>query len=204
MNAHIFQSLCLLFGHLRSLNNYQEYIDGLILKALREDDEQPLTHLFTFYYNRLLRAGLRWCADTYITEECIQDVFFDLWHYRHRLGEIVSLEAYLKTALRRRIFKKLKRMEMADAPIEEAASVMTTESYEEILILRQSDEAGRLRLQKAMQTLSDRQREIILLKYFEELSYKDIAEQFDMTIGAVYKLLHDAVKKLKFALLPAD
>ena len=74
------------------MTNYQAYVDSLILKALQEDDEKPFNHLFEFYYNRLYRVGLRWCADATLTEECIQEIFLDLWLYRHSLSEIISLE----------------------------------------------------------------------------------------------------------------
>jgi RNA polymerase sigma factor (sigma-70 family) len=184
------------------VSDYQAYIDGLILEALRKDDEQPLSHLFHFYYNRLLRAGLRWCANAPLTEECIQEVFFDLWHYRHQLGAIASLEAYLKTALRRRIFKKLSRPDPLgttygiDSEVD-LPTAMTVESYEQILIEQQSDEQQRKRLEQALTSLTTRQKEMIHLRYFEEIPYKDIAERFDIPVGAVYKQVHDAIKRLR-------
>jgi RNA polymerase sigma factor (sigma-70 family) len=181
---------------------YNAYIDGLILQALRSDDEQPLKHLFTHYYNRLFRTGLRYYANAPVVEECIQEVFFDLWRYRHKLGEIDSLEAYLKVALRRRIFRQLKKPDPLhhSTDIEAVISDMDDASYEDILIQQQTDEALRQRLIHALDQLSSRQKEIVYLKYFEEHSYQAIAEQLDLNIGAVYKLLHDAVKRLKVIL----
>lgn len=183
------------------MNGYQAYVDSLIVKALREDDEKPLNHLFEYYYNRLYRVGLRWCADADLTEECIQEVYLDLWFYRHTLGEIISLETYLKVALRRRIFRKLQKNDPlsnhANFDLENIPSAMTTESYEDLLIRQQSDAANRARLLSALETLTPKQREIVQLKYFEELSYKEIAMRTNMEIGTLYKLLHDAIKKLK-------
>ncbi len=183
------------------MNNYQIYVDSLILKALKEDDEKSLNNLFEFYYNRLFRAGLRWCADGNLVEECIQEVFLDLWIYRQTLGEIATLENYLKIALRRRIFKRLKKVDPLsisdDFDIDNTSSVMTTDSYEDILIKQQTDEQTRHRIAKALEELSPKQREIIHLKYFEELSYKEITERTGVEIGTLYKLLHDAIKKMK-------
>lgn len=183
------------------MTNYQAYVDSLILKALQEDDEKPLNHLFEFYYNRLYRVGLRWCADATLTEECIQEIFLDLWLYRHSLSEIISLETYLKVALRRRIFRKLKKIDplsnFTNFDTEATPSVMTTESYEDLLIQQQSDAAKRQKLMLALQSLTPKQREVVQLKYFEELSYKEIAMRTNIEIGSLYKLLHDAIKKLK-------
>jgi RNA polymerase sigma factor (sigma-70 family) len=186
------------------MSNYQSYIDSLILKALKEDDEKPLSHLFEFYYNRLYRSGLRLCSEGALVEECIQEVFLDLWIYRQTLGEILSLDNYLKIALRRRIFKRLQRKDPLsishDFDPDNTPSVMTTESYEDILIQQQTDVQTRQRLIAALEELSPKQREIIHLKYFEELSYKEIVDKTGVEIGTLYKLLHDAIKKLKIIL----
>lgn len=188
------------------MSNYQNYVDSLILKALKDDDEKALNHLFEFYYNRLFRAGLRWCADSILTEECIQDIFLDFWIYRQSLNDIQSLENYLKVSLRRRIFKKLRKVDPFARPLDNISqdfdldntpSVMTTESYESFLIQQQNDASMQQRLAVALQSLTPRQRDIIHLKYFEELSYKAIADKTGIEIGTLYKLLHDAVKKLK-------
>jgi RNA polymerase sigma factor (sigma-70 family) len=186
------------------MSDYQAYVDSLILKALKEDDVKPLNHLFEFYYNRLYRVGLRWCADGNLTEESIQDVFLDLWTYRQSLSSILSLENYLKVSLRRRLFKKLKKID--PLPIDDnfdpkqTPSVLTTEAYETILIQQQTDEITKQSLLNAMATLTPKQREIIHLKYFEELSYKHIADKTGVDVGTLYKLLHDAVKKMKIIL----
>lgn len=187
------------------MSNYQIYVDSLILKALKDDDEKALNNLFEFYYNRLFRAGVRWCADSSLVEECIQEVFLDLWVYRQSLGDIHSLENYLKIALRRRIFKRLKRIDPLSISdnfdMESIPSVLVTDSYEDILIQQQTNEQTRQRLAAALEELSPKQREIIHLKYFEELSYKEITERTGVEIGTLYKLLHDAIKKLKNILL---
>ena len=95
-----------------------QYIDSLVLKALREDDTKALSHLYGSQYNRLFRTGLRMGADSETIKESIQDVFHDLWQYRHSLGEIASFEAYLKVSLKRRIGKTLAKMAKSNIPLE--------------------------------------------------------------------------------------
>ena len=51
------------------------YLDHLILKALRKDDEKALSHLFESQYNRLFRSGLKLGADTEVVKESIQAIF---------------------------------------------------------------------------------------------------------------------------------
>lgn len=53
-----------------------------------------------------------------------------------------------------------------------------------------------LRARAALQTLSLRERELVLLKVYEELSYRDISRITGLTTGNVGFILHRAMKKL--------
>jgi DNA-directed RNA polymerase specialized sigma24 family protein len=59
----------------------QNYVDNLLLQALRQDDEKALDHLFKQYYNRLYRIGLKMGASNTVVEEGIQLIFMELWRY---------------------------------------------------------------------------------------------------------------------------
>jgi RNA polymerase sigma-70 factor (ECF subfamily) len=53
---------------------------------------------------------------------------------------------------------------------------------------------------KALATLDNDAREIIILKHFQDMSYKEIAEVLDIPLGSVMSRLHYARLKLKNAL----
>ncbi|WP_435354202.1 RNA polymerase sigma factor [Emticicia sp. SJ17W-69] len=179
--------------------NNDQYLDGLLLEALRKDDEKALGYLFNTFYNKLYRSGLKWCLDSHLTEECIQLIFSDLWKYRQSLSEIQSFEAYLKTSLKKRIFKELQKVNSIEKINWEDAEtfILSTQSYEEILIKQESDSKLKIQLQTALDQLSPRQKEIIVLKYFEEMSFKEISEKTGLQTDTVYKVLHEGIKKLK-------
>ena len=180
------------------------YLDHLILKALREDDEKALSHLFESQYNRLFRSGLKLGATTEIVKESIQAVFKDLWQYRHSLADIQSFEAYLKTALKRRIFKEIKKQEKNRVLDESAFNehVFSVQSYEETLIEQQTQIIEKQQLMLVLAQLTPRQKEVVMLKYFEELTYPEIAERTSLQIDTIYKILHEAIKKLRTILSP--
>ena len=177
----------------------ENYLDHLILKALREDDEKALSHLFESQYNRLFRSGVRLGADSELVKECIQAVFKDLWQYRHTLSEVQSFEAYLKTALKRRIFKEIKKQEKHKTLDESAFDerMLSVPSYEDVLIEQQSQIIEKQQLMAVLQQLTPRQKEVVMLKYFEELTYPEIAERTALQVDTIYKILHEAIKKLK-------
>ncbi len=149
----------------------ENYLDHLILKALRENDEKALSHLFESQYNRLFRNGLRLGADSELVKESIQAVFRDLWQYRQTLSDIQSFEAYLKTALKRRIFKDLNKQQKTKLSNESylIEQTLSVPSYEDILIEQQTQNIAKQQLILVLEQLTPRQKEVVMLKYFEEL-----------------------------------
>ena len=182
----------------------ENYLDQLILKALREDDEKAFSHLFESQYNRLFRSGLKLGVDRELVKESIQAIFRDLWQYRHSVSDIQSFEAYLKTALKRRIFKELGKQQKTKLVDESALTeqVLSVPSYEDVLIEQQSQHIAKQQLMTVLEQLTPRQKEVVMLKYFEELTYPEIAERTSLQIDSIYKILHEAIKKLKVILTP--
>lgn len=58
------------------------------------------------------------------------------------------------------------------------------------------DEAQRL-LQKALQTLPEKQRMVFNLKYYQEMKYEEMSEIFGTSVGALKASYHHAVKKIE-------
>ena len=58
------------------------------------------------------------------------------------------------------------------------------------------DEANDL-LQKALQTLPEKQRIVFNLKYFQDMKYEQISEILGTTVGALKASYHYAVKKIE-------
>lgn len=54
-----------------------------------------------------------------------------------------------------------------------------------------------LKLQKAILTLPPRQRMVFNMKYFDDLTYEDISEVTDTSVGALKASYHHAVKKIE-------
>lgn len=52
-------------------------------------------------------------------------------------------------------------------------------------------------LQKAILTLSDRQRVVFNMKYFDDMSYEDMAQILDVAVGTLKATYHNAVKRIE-------
>jgi RNA polymerase sigma factor, sigma-70 family len=59
-----------------------------------------------------------------------------------------------------------------------------------------ADEARANRVREALDSLGDRERSLVILKVYEEKSYKEIADIAGLSVGNVGFILHTAMKKL--------
>lgn len=61
-------------------------------------------------------------------------------------------------------------------------------------------EKAQIVLLKAVESLPNKQREVFRLRYFQDLSYKEISELLDTSVGALKASFHHAVKKIELYL----
>ena len=83
--------------------------------------------------------------------------------------------------------------ETEDAPqdkLEEGGTAEAASTVEEHVILAED-------MRQAMQTLSDREREVLDLKLAGELKFRDIAETLGQPLGTVTWLYNQGIKKLR-------
>lgn len=80
-----------------------------------------------------------------------------------------------------------------DDPEAAAAGMLASDPYFD------GDEAQML-LQKALQTLPEKQRMVFNLKYFQEMKYEDMSDIFGTSVGALKASYHHAVKKIELFL----
>lgn len=155
--------------------------------------------LYTRHADGLQAYGMMLCRDPDKVQDALHDLFVYLWQHRERIALPASGKAYLLVSLRRRLFDKgpatLRHLE----PVEEsdASQHLTSEDPETTWILRESDEELQVRLKTAMQELSDRQREILHLKYVEQLDYEAIGQAMDLNYQSARNLVNRALMALR-------
>ncbi|MBS1952245.1 MAG: RNA polymerase ECF-type sigma factor [Cytophagales bacterium] len=102
------------------------------------------------------------------------------WIYRIATNECLS---YLS--------KKRKRFFL---PIEDVAQQLTSKLDNSAHI---TGDDIQIKLQKALLTLPDKQRLVFNMKYFEEMSYEEISQVTNTSVGALKASFHHAVKKIE-------
>ena len=156
-------------------------------------NERAFEHIYYNHINLLYDYGLRLSRDAQLSEDCVQDFFVYLWENKHKLPEVKAVKPYLLVSLKRRVYRKLSEQKKDMIIICEALvpgrSGFDPEPY---------DHAENIRvLQQAFTKLSEKQKEVIYLRFYNQLSYEEIAEVMEVKIKAIYKLMARAIQTLR-------
>lgn len=170
-----------------------------IWSSYRNGNEASFRKLYDHYYAGLLGYGSRFTLDHQVIEESIQDLFIKLWRNRASIGPTPSVKFYLYKSFRRVLTRKLRYLpETVAFPEQEDKLFFNFEiGQDEVLMKKEQMAELKQQLEVAIATMTDRQREVIYLKYYEDLSYDEISDVLSITPKATYKLVYRALDHLR-------
>jgi RNA polymerase sigma factor (sigma-70 family) len=160
-------------------------------------DQNAYSEVYIFYYKRLYNYGRKFTPDTAMIEDAINDVFTMVWKNRQRLSAINSPQSYLFSSFRNSLFKKLSLQQKKFVHSISGEPEEIEFSIESIIIERETDDHLRERIEKALITLTSRQREAIFLRFYEGVPYSEIATIMNVSVKASYKIMARALAELK-------
>ena len=161
-------------------------------------DRNAFLTIYHSHYHALFCYGFSITTDKELTKDCIQELFLDIWKTRGTLNKDVSnIRSYLFTWLRRKITGALSTLAKAKSLVSMQDATLTQTCYEELLITFQRSEEKKEQLSEALTKLTKKQLEIIRLKFFEKLSYAEIAAKTSLAPRTVYNLIYEAIRHLR-------
>lgn len=167
---------------------------------IRNGDKKSLSSLFRLYSPRLFNYGYKIVPCEDFIEDCIQELFLTIWEQRKTVSNVYSVKAYLYVSMRRMVLHNLKKnrnlikrnIQYAEEFVEEIQDIESWIVIQEIRIETKNQ------LNEAIKTLSNRQKEIIKLKYDDGLSNSEIAGLLKIKRQSVYNHVSEALKELKY------
>ncbi|MCY7359339.1 MAG: sigma-70 family RNA polymerase sigma factor [Rudanella sp.] len=186
--------------------------DQQLWHRFRQGDETAFQQLHQQHIRHLLNYGLRLHGSLSAVEDCIQDVFIELWQYRQGLAQPVSVRFYLLKALRNRLRAQYRR----DQPFvsgwdddgehtgQNRLPFDTEPSAEEQIIALDIDAERKAFIHQTLQTLSARQREIVYLRYFNDLTYEQVCEVMQINYQTARSQIYTALKLIRKKLKDSD
>ena len=168
-------------------------------QEIRKGDKEALFELYDDLYFHLVRFGLSVHCDHELVKDCISQLFLKLWDRHGRLNEVENVKSYLFTSLKRLISDHIHSDQKVLSSLQQLEEEKEL-SYEEMIVSLEKDKEVKMRLAAALKSLSPRQIELIRLKFFENRSYKEIADLSSLSIKTSYNTIYDAIKTLRLKL----
>jgi RNA polymerase sigma factor (sigma-70 family) len=176
-----------------------ELDDATLWQRFRAGNDLAFSILYKKYVQRLFNYGMHTCYDREIVLDCLQELFGRLWDKRNHLAEVELVHSYLYKSFRRLLLNKLnqnrRRALMFLKPEVRGFEILS--SFEDAIILEETSIQQLELLRKAIGQLSKRQREVIFLKFYNELNYSEVAVVMEMGVDAVYNLMSKAIDSLR-------
>ncbi len=170
--------------------------DNILWNKLRHGNRDAFDEIYYKYVNILFNYGKRFSHSEQIVEDCIQDLFTDLWIKRKKLGSTNQIKPYLFIALKRRVIRLISK-EKRSFNIDQISDFFLEYSFEDKNIQDESNAANIDQLKNTLAKLTPKQKEVIFLKFYEQLSYAEIAQIMKVEIKAIYKLMGRAINSLR-------
>jgi RNA polymerase sigma factor (sigma-70 family) len=165
--------------------------DSLLWQSFKEGSGQSFNTIYSSNFNNLYAYGLRIVPDNELVKDSIHDLFVKLWKNKSNLAEVKAIKPYLIVSLRSILYNKIEqtnRSGILSIPEPENCHFEMTFSVESDYIRKEDGYQQTRLLINALNQLTERQKEAIYLRYFEELDYDEIASIMGITVKATYKL----------------
>lgn len=177
------------------VNKHVEISDTDLWNQLRAGDSNALFEIYKRLHVPLVNYCFKICGNRQLAQDTFSEFMIRLWDKREKLGDVKNVKSYLMTALRRQLLADMKVTLRFDEVID--ANVPGEGSYEDIIINSQDEEKLKKYLTVAFAKLAPRQRQFITLRFYDGLSYEEIAKQEGVDIKAVYNKVYEGIKILR-------
>jgi RNA polymerase sigma-70 factor, ECF subfamily len=163
------------------------------IEALRQGDRQVFDALFRAYYEPLCNYACAMTGDMDEAEDVVQERFFKVWEKREELTINYSIKAYLYKMVYNACLNKV-RNEKTQAKYKAHNATFLEENP-----VYQLDFTSEVQqnVQRAIASLPDQCRRVFELNRFEELKYREIADQLGLSIKTVENHIGKALRLLR-------
>lgn len=167
--------------------------------ALLSGDRSALEAIYHQHYIGLLNYGIKLTQEVELSKDCIFQLFITLWDSRSKLPSVTNVRSYLITSLHRELLHVIRRnhRKLSNGPAYNELYPVSEFSYEDYLVQKQQSQERRDRVKLAFAQLSQREKQLLELKFFEGHSYKHIAESCNITKRTAYNIIHTAIKNIR-------
>lgn len=171
--------------------------DAACWRELKEGNPDALGYLYDTYIDRLFSTAIKMTDNRELAKDALQEVFIEIWHYRNSIGDVNYSYSYLAKVLKSIILKKVKAKIVISALADSDHRADEEKNVEEALVLSDITREQTAMLNNALSNLTSRQKQVVKLRFFEGLTYEQIAAKLSMNYQSVNNLAFRAMLNLR-------
>ena len=185
------------------MTQYEELEDRQLIQRVSQGDKMALEELYTRYSTPVFSLARYMLRHEALAEEATQDIFLNVWlkasSYKPDRGEP---RAWLMSVAHHKVIdiirSRRRYIAMSDPKDYETLDLLPSarKATEEEAVLNLEGE----RIRKALDTLPDAQRAVIVLAYYEGYSQSEMAQKLDQPLGTIKTRVRLAMQKLRIEL----
>lgn len=180
------------------MESYTNLSDNQLVDFLKLGDNCAYAEIYDRYWAILYRYSRRILENDEEAEDVVQDIFVMLWTKASSLEIKVCLSAFLYTSVRNRILKHFQRSKVRSNYLNSLEKFIDQGKCVTDHLVREHELASRI--EKELDHLPAKMREVFELRRKEHLSYKEISEKLEISELTVKKQVNNATKVLKIKL----
>lgn len=175
----------------------------LSLELLKSGDVKTYKHLFDVLYEPLCQYALLYLNDEPTAEDLVHELFIWIWENPEKLNIQSSLKSYLFSSVRNRCLN-YNRDHKKTSALDEVFQEVESELFQELNEFENQDfEQLKVLVNRAIDELPPKCKEIFLLSRESELTYAQIAEELVISKKTVENQMGIALRRLKEKLSPS-
>ena len=175
------------------------HIDDL-LQGARRFDQGTLGEIYDLYSDRLYAYAMRLLGSQDMAEECVSETFSRfLLALKNGGGPREHLQAYLYRVAHNWITDTYRRQPPPSLELKEELASGDTAVY-----VHTEEKFQQERLRIALRLLTEDQRQVIVLRFLEDMENEEVAAALQKEVGAVKALQHRAVASLRRILVTME
>ncbi len=174
-------------------------IQNLVSKA-RKGNRDAFGEIYNLYLKKIYRFIYFSVQDKELAEDLTQTTFYKAWVSLPKFSlESGTIQAYLFTIARNLIIdESRKKKEINATSFGEGFEQVSSDdpNPEEQIVKKEIQDS----VWKALEKLKQEEKDLVILRYFEEMEYSEIAQITGKKEGAIRVMLHRILKTLKIYL----
>lgn len=173
------------------LMNQPEKTDTELITSSKSGDREAFRILVDRYRKMLFTTAFLMTGDRLSAEDSVQEALIKIWIHLPSLNKEASIKAWMLRIVANEVKQLTRRKKVGTVPIDTITETVDPELSEVIL---SSEERQGLRL--ALRTLPQQDHELIVLRYYSDLTVPEIAVITGLRQGTVKSRLSRALQKL--------